>query len=250
MNTHAERRRERPRHLSWIVRMLTALVAVWFVVQPATSQAAAPGPPWGKGVSEAEDLQIKLVIFSPGDQIANWFGHAALVVEDTRLGTSRLYNYGMFNFDGTLLVKFAMGRLWFWVGQQPERLTYDYYKSQERDVRIHLLDLAPAKRMELAKHLARKVRPENRDYLYHHYFDNCSTRPRDLVDQAVDGALQESTQHPSPLTLREHTRRYTHHNFFVDMLLMFMMNDTIDKPIPEWDAMFLPDEFEIGRAHV
>jgi hypothetical protein len=226
------------------LQLLVALLVAWVALQPVDAQAIPPEPPWGNGQSQAEDLQIKLVVFSPGNQVTNWFGHAALVVEDTRYNRSRLYNYGMFTFDTAMLVKFAMGRLQFWVGQQSPQATYDFYKSQERDVRIHLLDLPPAKRMELAQHLAWKVRPDNREYLYHHYFDNCSTRPRDRIDDAVGGALEELAKKPSPLTLREHTRRYTHHNAPMDLLLAFMMNDSIDQPIPEWDAMFLPDELE------
>ncbi|MFB6372876.1 MAG: hypothetical protein ABEN55_07125, partial [Bradymonadaceae bacterium] len=67
-----------------------------------------------------------------------------------------------------------------------------------------------------------------------------------IINAAVDGALREAAFARSELTLREHTRRYTHHNFFMDMFLMFMMNDNIDKPIERWEAMFLPDELEEG----
>ncbi len=225
---------------------LVVFVAGMSTTLPAQAQSErAPEAPWTSGDSRAEDLQIKLVVFSPGDAIPSWFGHAALVVEDTRLGHSRLYNYGMFHFDSRLLVKFATGRLWFWVGQQPEERVYELYKSHNRDVHIHLLDLPPPKRQLVARYLAWNARPAHREYLYHHYFDNCSTRPRDIVDAAVDGALREATSEPSELTLREHTRRYTHHNFFMDLLLMFMMNDSIDKSIERWDAMFLPEE--MGR---
>lgn len=225
--------------------LLACLAVGWLLMQPVNAQAqGAPEPPWGKGQSQAEDLRIKFVAFSPGDDIPSWFGHAAIVVEDTRLDVSRLYNYGMFKFNGALLVKFAMGRLWFWVGQQPEYATYEFYKGQERDVHIYVLNLPPPKRMEVAKYLAWNVRPDNRQYLYHHYFDNCSTRPRDILDKSVNGALHRSTDQKSKLSLREHTRRFTHHNFFMDLLLMYMMNDDIDQPIENWDAMFLPGELE------
>jgi len=223
--------------------LLATVVAIACLAMPADGHAQSD-PPWETGQSRAEDLQIKLVIFSPGNQIANWFGHAAVVVEDTRLRESRLYNYGMFSFDGALLVKFAMGRLWFWVGEQPEYATYRYYEQHNRDVRIHLLDLSPDERMDTARFLSWNAEPENRRYLYHHYHENCSTRPRDIVNAAVDGALREAAAERSELTLREHTRRYTHHSFFMDLFLMFMMNDDIDQPIEQWHAMFLPDELE------
>ncbi|QDG53359.1 DUF4105 domain-containing protein [Persicimonas caeni] len=209
-----------------------------------STQASASQPPWVTGESRPEDLSIKLVTFSPGDEIVAWFGHTALVVEDERLDRARLYNYGMFSFGDDMLVKFAMGRLWFWVGQAPVYRTYEFYKHMDRDVRILELNLEPEDRLEMAKALAHDVLPENRDYLYHHYFNNCSTKIRDAIDKAVDGQLKEATSHPSDQTFRGHTRRHSAHNPPMEMLLMFLMNDDIDQPIERWDDMFLPEELE------
>lgn len=227
----------------WLLAALVAAVGMLLSFGPSGAHAEQPpDPPWVTGESNPSDLEIKLVTFGPGEAVPSWFGHAALVVDDTRRDHSRLYNYGMFNFGSQLLVKFATGRLWFWVGQQPADRTYRMYKSRDRDVNIHVLDLPPAKRQQVARYLAWNAGPEHREYLYHHYYDNCSTRPRDIVNAAVDGELREATSESSKLTLRQHTRRYTHHNFFMDLFLMFMMNDSIDQPIEQWDAMFLPGE--------
>lgn len=209
-----------------------------------TTQASASAPPWATGQSRPEDLQIKLVTFSPGDEIVAWFGHTALVVEDTRLDRRRLYNYGMFSFGDGMLVKFAMGRLWFWVGEAPVYRTYEFYKNMGRDVRILTLNLPPKERMEMAKALAKDVLPENREYLYHHYFNNCSTKIRDAIDAGTDGQFKEATSVPSDQTFRGHTRRHSGHNPPMEMLLMFLMNDDIDQPIDRWDDMFLPEELE------
>ncbi|MFW5966253.1 MAG: DUF4105 domain-containing protein [Persicimonas sp.] len=219
-----------------------ALVAV-LLAASAPADAYQP-PPWGTGQSDGEDLVIKLVTFSPGDQIVSWFGHTALVVEDQRYGQDRLYNYGMFSFGSDMLFKFAMGRLWFWVGEAPVEPTYDIYKGEERDVRIQTLDLPPEKRLQVAEFLAHDVLPENREYLYHHYDDNCSTRVRDIIDEAVDGQLKEATSETTDQTFRDHTRRHAAHNPPMDMLLMFLMNDNIDESIERWDEMFLPEELE------
>lgn len=219
---------------------------VFFVACSAASlpTAAAAAPPWETGQSEPEDLKIKVVIFSPGDEIVSWFGHIAMVVEDSRLDVRRMYNYGMFSFDSKMLLKFAMGRLWFWVGEAPVYRTYEYYKRQNRSVRIMELNLGAAERQQIATALAVNVHPENRDYLYHHYFDNCSTRIRDLIDQAIDGQLHAATDAVTGKTLRDHTRRHSARSPAVEMLLMFLMNNDIDQPITRWDEMFLPGEVE------
>ncbi|WP_164001411.1 DUF4105 domain-containing protein [Pyxidicoccus caerfyrddinensis] len=205
-------------------------------------------PPWGSGQSQGEDLSIWLVTFSPGDDVPSWWGHGSLVVEDKRLQQSRLYNYGMFTFNDTMLARFAMGRLEFWVGHSSVGSTFRYYQAEDRDVRIQELNLTPEQRVVVAKALADNVLPENREYLYHHYNDNCVTRLRDMIDVATGGQLKEMDRAPGRMTLREHTRRYTAVNAPMSVLLDFMMNDEIDHPITKWEEAFLPDELEMQVA--
>ncbi|WP_224249510.1 Lnb N-terminal periplasmic domain-containing protein [Hyalangium gracile] len=221
--------------------LIACLLGLLLVAAPA--HAASP-PPWGTGESQGQDLAISLVTFSPGDDVASWWGHGSLVVEDRRLGAARLYNYGMFSFDSTMLGRYAMGRLEFWVAEASPSATYRFYRSQNRDVRIQELNLTPEQRVEVGRLLATNVLPENRDYLYHHYNDNCVTRLRDMIDRAVGGQLQLADRAVGRMTLREHTRRYTAVSPPMSVLLDFLMNDEIDRPITRWQEAFLPDELE------
>jgi hypothetical protein len=221
-----------------------AVAALGLTLAASTADAQVGPAPWAGGGVPGEDLTVKLVTFGVGDAVPSFFGHSGIVIEHEQSGRSRLYNYGMFSFDGAFLWKFARGRLVFWVGAQPVEPTYDFYKSMGRDVRIQVLNLTPEATEELATHLEWKIKKENRTYLYDHYEDNCATRPRDLIDAAVDGALREATSEPSKWTFRGHTRRYAGHSFWMMMVMLFLENDTIDRPIEKWDAMFLPDELE------
>ena len=209
---------------------------------PAAARAGNVLAPWADGRSAPEDLQVSLVTFGPGDDVPSWFGHTALVVEDRRLKEERLYNYGMFDFDK--FARFALGRLEFWVGEAPVGPTYRMYAWLDRDVRVQVLNLRPAAAARLARALADNIRPESRDYLYHHYNDNCSTRPRDKIDEAVGGQLRRALDIPGRYTLRDHTRRYAAVSAPMAVLLDFLMNDEIDRPIRKWDEAFLPAELE------
>jgi hypothetical protein len=221
--------------------LLACLLGLLLIAAPA--RAASP-PPWGTGESRGEDLVISLVTFSPGDDVASWWGHGSLVVEDRRLEQARLYNYGMFSFDSTMLGRYAMGRLEFWVAEAGVTRTYRFYQSLNRDVRIQELNLTPEQRLRMGRLLADNVLPENRDYLYHHYDDNCVTRLRDMIDKAVGGQLRQAASAPARMTLRDHTRRYTAVSPPMSVLLDFLMNDEIDRPITRWEEAFLPDELE------
>jgi hypothetical protein len=224
-----------------LTSLMLCLLGLLLVAAPASAQDM---PPWGTGESRGEDLHIFLVTFGPGDDVASWFGHGSLVVDDTRLRRSRLYNYGMFSFDERMLLRYAMGRLEFWVDDASPSRTFAFYRALNRDVRLQELDLPPAQKVELGRLLAVNVLPENRDYLYHHYNDNCVTRLRDMIDKVVGGQLHQAESGPGRMTLREHTRRYTAVGPPMSVLLDFLMNDEIDKPVTRWQEAFLPDELE------
>jgi hypothetical protein len=201
--------------------------------------------PWAFGASRAEDLAVRLVTIDPSAPIYTWWGHSALIVEDSRLGISRFYNYGLFSFEQErFILNFAMGRLWFLVGASDTERELAYYRYLGRTIHIQTLNLLPNKRLEMAVFLENNILPQNRTYLYDHYYDNCATRVRDLIDATVDGQLAEATAVPGRMTLREQTRRFTEQNFFMDWLLMFLMSDVIDHPITKWEEMFLPSELE------
>jgi hypothetical protein len=215
----------------------------------AVTAAAQSLPPWMTGESHPEDLQISLVTFSPGDSLTEWWGHTALVVEDQRLHHGRLYNFGMFGpkeGDTNAFVKdFIRGRLIFWVADDSVLGTYGFYKKYlDRDVRVQELELEPSEALAVAKRLGTHVLPENRWYRYHHYDDNCSTRPRDILDEALGGQLKAATAGPSKQTLRQHTLRYSRVNPPMSWVLDFLQGDILDKPITQQQDAYLPDELE------
>jgi hypothetical protein len=201
--------------------------------------------------SRPEDLRIKLVTFGPGNDIYNYFGHNALVVEDQQQHRAGLYNFGMFSFGLEMLPNYMKGRLTFWVAETPVRATFAHYIDMNRSVHVQELDLEPAQRAEMAHALALQVLPENRNYLYDHHYDNCSTRLRDLIDRAIGGQFHQFLDHPARLTFREHTRRFASKDPFLDFALVFWMNDMMEKPLKQWNELYLPSELEleVGRAH-
>jgi hypothetical protein len=87
------------------------------------------------------------------------------------------------------------------------------------------------------------VREENRYYYYDHFLDNCTTRLRDMIDQATHGALHAGADMPYPLTFRELGRRG-----LAGMPALLVASDLvagrqIDQYPTVWQAMFHPDVF-------
>ena len=207
-------------------------------------------PPWMTGESNPADLAVTVVTFSPGDGLEEWWGHTSFIIEDKKLNHARLYNFGMFGPKGGDTVGFVKdfikGRLIFWVADDSVMGTFGFYKTVlNRDVRLQLLDLQPEEALLIAKKLGTHVLPENRFYRYHHYNDNCSTRPRDIIDEAIGGQLKAATAGPSRMTLRQHTLRYSRVNPPMSLVLDYLQADSLDKPITQQQDAYLPDELEL-----
>lgn len=217
----------------------------------AATASAQTQPPWMTGQSNPADLTISVVTFSPGDSLVEWWGHTSFVVEDRRLNRSLLYNFGMFGprtagDTGGFIKDFIKGRLIFWVDDESTSWTFGLYKDVlKRDVRVQELDLTPEEALQIAKRLGTHVLPDNKYYRYHHYNDNCSTRPRDIIDEAVGGQLKAATAGPSRMTLREHTLRYSRVSPAMSLVLDFLQADSLDKPITQQQDAYLPDELEL-----
>jgi len=194
--------------------------------------------------AEGENLTLKVAVMGPGDELYFWWGHIGLIIEDTVAGSSRFYDYGLFSFDNeNFFYNFAFGRLLYSCGVSSTAGNLNSYVNTNRDIFVYTLDLPPEKRAEVKRFADFNVLPENRDYYYHHFRDNCSTRIRDIIDLATDGQFKEQYGNaPGRYTLREHVRRHTWFSPVGDWLLNFWMGQGIDTPITVWVDMFLPAE--------
>jgi hypothetical protein len=208
-----------------------------FLSAPAQAQKAGEG-------RRGDYLTLKVAVMGPGNELYFWWGHIALIIEDSYTGQNRFYDYGLFSFDNeNFFLNFALGRLLYSCGASPAESNLNVYRRTNRDITIYTLDLPPAKREEVWRFAETNILPKNRDYYYHHFKDNCSTRIRDIVDLATGGQFKEKFgEAPGRFTLRQHVRRHTWFAPFSDWLLCFLMGQDIDTQITVWEEMFLPSE--------
>lgn len=205
------------------------------------STAASAAPPEGFG-HHPEDLRMKLVTFGPGPDVHQFFGHSALWVEDTRLGASVLYGYGMSSFGRGAALAFLLKRPTFWAGRVPMESAFFLYKEQDRSIAVQELRLSAEQRRRLLARLEHDVRPEHREYRYHPIEDNCATRLRDALDEALDGALRRGFTGPARLSAREHLRRQAQKSPLLELALDVWLGGAMDAPMTRWQEGFVPLE--------
>jgi hypothetical protein len=148
-----------------------------------------------------------------------------------------------------------MGRMEYWTASDWADVTALLYGADNRGVLLQELNLTPAQKLALKNFLEWNELPENRNYRYDYYRDNCSTRVRDAIDRATGGALQEQMGGaPTGTTYRSHTRRLTSGLEPLDLFwftsFTYVLGHPVDVPLSEWEEAFLPDKLAQHVRHV
>jgi hypothetical protein len=197
-------------------------------------------------VAEAEpgdDLTVSVVTFGPGDHPFFKFGHNAIWVQP-RNGEGVVFNFGTFAFDSpNLIPKFLRGRLVYWLSASPAEPVLWSYQATNRTIEVQELDLTPAERWNTFERLRDNARPDKREYLYDYFWDNCSTRVRDVVDAVVGGKVRAVGQAPASMTLRDQALRMTADLPWEFLGLAFGLGSTTDQPVDRWKEAFIPEKF-------
>jgi hypothetical protein len=220
------------------------------VVPPAPAAApAAPAPPPAPAAAP-DPLSIYVMTFGPGDHPFFKFGHDAILVRDRAAGSERVYNFGTFRFAPGLIGEFLQGRLTYWLSVSPLPVTMASYERENRTIVLQELALAPDVKRELVARLEVNALPQNREYKYDYFLDNCSTRVRDAVDRATGGALRAVSRAPGRLTLRDQALRMTADVVPLYLALDLVLAGSTDRPIDRWGEMYIPEELERGLRAV
>jgi hypothetical protein len=199
-------------------------------------------------------LHVYLLTMGPGDAVWERFGHNAILLRDEARGIDVAYNYGMFSFDQPGFVRrLVQGRMMYWMAAFDGTLMLREYEYRNRSVWAQELNLTPAQKRELAAFLEWNARPENAEYLYEPFLDNCSTRVRDALDRALGGQLRtQLSAIRTDETFRSHSLRLIADLAGAYTGLLLVLGQPMDRPLTEWDAAFIPMELRdaVAAVHV
>ena len=198
-----------------------------------------PPPP---APTPGSELRVWLVTMGAGEAVWERFGHNALRVLDTSTGEDVAYNWGIFDFDQVdFIPRFLRGEMLYMAAAFPTEPMVEAYARTGRHIVMQELALTPAQRLAVRNLAERNVLPENREYFYDYFLDNCSTRVRDLLDRVLDGALaQRFRDAPTVTSFRYHIRRLTGSDPLLFTGMDVLLGTPGDRPISVWEEMFLP----------
>jgi len=223
----------------WLRRALAgAVLAAVSVSARAQSTAMAPLA----STSATGRYLVSVLTFGPGDAIFERYGHNAIRVRDRVTGSDLAYNWGMFSFDDPgFLRRFLSGETRYWVAAFPSQPLIAAYQERDRATEEQVLALTPTQAEALALAVARNALPENREYRYDYFRDNCSTRVRDALDVALGGILRpQFTALQTDLTYRSESRRLSAPDPFAQAGIELALGPMADTRMTAWETMFIP----------
>lgn len=186
--------------------------------------------------------QLAIVTFGPGTLSWERFGHNAIVVDDPEAGTRLTYNYGVFDFlEQNFLLNFALGHMHYSLAARELDEDLAVYLGEGRSVTVQVLNLTPAQARHLAAFLAWNAQPKNAGYRYDYFLNNCSTRVRDALNQALGGALERQLAgRAAPRSYRSDAVRLISADFWSAVGMDMGLGPKADGPLSLWQESFVP----------
>lgn len=230
------------------VRTLFSLIAFLALTVPVTLRAAPPGS------DLSEDARISMITVLPGSEVHAIFGHTALRVYDPASGFDAVYNYGTFDFSDPLFVpRFAHGQMDYFLSVHGFHSAVTHYRDRERrPVIVQELALDADEVRRIHERLRMTALPENRVYRYDFFFDNCSTRPRDVIEDVLGSRLHYEEPSSGARTFRELLAPYISGRSFLRAGINLLLGSPADRPATTRETMFLPldlfDRFETATV--
>lgn len=212
------------------------LFLTFFLAFTLTSQSLL-----AQDVSRMDSVEIGLVTCAPHEEIYSLYGHAGLRYHDLRTGEDLIFNYGIFHPDSKLFLwHFIMGHTDYELGVAPTNAFLKYYEKWGSQVTEQVLRLTNEEKRLIINALRENYLPQNRVYRYNIFFDNCSTRPRDIVVKYLQGRVDYAPREGFEPSFREMVRDCTFGHPWATFGNDILLGLRADLPTTQAEQQFLP----------
>ncbi|QIP17875.1 DUF4105 domain-containing protein [Spirosoma aureum] len=187
--------------------------------------------------------QVSLLTFGSGEELYSVFGHTAIRIYDPTQNIDRTYGWGGFRFaENNFYVKFLRGTLPYYIDAYEMYVMMYAYQAENRTIREQVLNLSPGQKQQLFTVLATNMLPENRTYQYKFFYDNCATRPRDVIAKACgDSLIMPSRSRMTGKSYRDWMNDYLGEKAWAKLGMNLAIGQPADEQTDGWHAMYLPE---------
>lgn len=189
---------------------------------------------------QEDSIKVSLMTCAPGTEIYALFGHTALRYEDTARGEDWVFNYGMFSFNTPhFIYRFVKGETDYELGVTPYSYFEGSYAMRGSSVYQQTLNLTMAEKQKLRRLLEENYQPENRVYRYNFFYDNCTTRARDIIEECIEGKVVYPDGKEG-FSFRDIVHQYTKGHEWDELGIDMCLGSEADEPVDARKQMFAP----------
>ena len=202
-----------------------------------------------------DSVEISLLTCQPHDEIYSLYGHTAIRYHDLRKGGIDVaFNYGVFDYRKSFFViRFVFGITDYELGVYPYRLFQEEYRRFGSMVTEQVLNLTDEEKATLQQALAINLKEENRIYRYNYFYNNCTTKARDIIEQSIQGKVEYEKREDYTPSYREMVREMTKENpwarFGNDLLLGLKADQKTDLRQQEFLPYNLMYDFDHAQIY-
>ncbi len=188
---------------------------------------------------------IELLTMGVGSLMWERHGHIALCIAYEHPRQDTCYNYGVADFQHPIgrAAGFFRGTNSFYVASEPPVNLLWVYLHFDRTVWVQPLPLDDAQKQQVIAKLESDDTDAHRYYAYDHFWDNCTTRVRDIIDDATNHALRQMNEPSDGKTYRDLAREgFYGVGHYVPLIITDLAMGRVTDRVPSyWERMFLPD---------
>ncbi|NLA63270.1 MAG: DUF4105 domain-containing protein [Bacteroidales bacterium] len=192
-------------------------------------------------VQLSDSAKISLLTVSPWDgAVYTLYGHSVVRVEDDSTGVDACFNYGY--FDPTqphFMFNFLQGKTDYVLGVTTYRDFLIDNQIKGLEVVRQDINLSASQKQQLWNDLYVNALPQNRRYRYNYFFDNCATRPRDMIEAVINSTVVYPPTNTNQ-TFRDLVHECVHQFAWMEFGIDLLIGSDADREITDREKMFLP----------
>lgn len=188
-----------------------------------------------------DSVEVSLLTCGPAPEIYALYGHTALRIQDPVHQADWAVNWGVFNMrERFFALRFVFGLTDYRVAVYPMQEMLAEYAAERRWIKEQYVRLSREEKKKLLSLLDENLKPENVYYRYNYFYDNCTTRPRDLIVGSLSHNDYPVTV-PTQTTYREEIHKWNEHHRWARFGNDLLLGVKSDVPLTSREAEFLPD---------
>lgn len=191
----------------------------------------------------SQKAEVSLITGGAGEDLYAMYGHSAIRIKDPEKNIDYLFNYGTFDFSTpNFVMKFVRGRLKYFLSVDNGFSRFLYiYQREGRPIYEQTLNLDQTEKQAVFERLMKVYNSDERYYLYDFFFDNCSTRIRDILKEVLGQKLQfNGTKVADNQSFRNLLTPYLEDKPWLDLGINTLLGLPSDQTATQYEYMYLP----------